>query len=83
MNIMNIICHSKVKSFSLIIALFYKSMLYLSKVLYVTPLTIIRPEHFKTISGPWGLYTLGATKHFFSGAHGRNCPKPGTHFTAD
>ena len=32
-------------------------MLYLSKVLYITPLAIIRPEHFKTISGPWGLYT--------------------------
>ena len=44
----------------------------------ITPLAIIRPEYSRTISGPWG-YIHRCYQTIFPGAHGRNCPKPGTH----
>ena len=34
----------------------------------ITPLAIIRPEHSRTISGPWGLYTPVLPNNF-PGAH--------------
>ena len=45
----------------------------------ITPLAIIRPEHSRTISGPWGLYTPVLPNNFSRCTQGRNCPKPGTH----
>ena len=45
----------------------------------ITSLAIIRPEHSRTISGPWGLYTPVLPNNFSRCTQGRNCPKPGTH----
>ena len=45
----------------------------------ITPLGIIRPEHSRTISGPWGLYTPMLPNNFSRYTLVRNCPKPGTY----
>ena len=67
---------------SLIIALF-RSMHTFQRRFTITPLAIIRPEHSRTISGPWSLYTSVLPNNFFWCTQGRNCSKTGTHFTAE
>ena len=56
-------------------------MLYLSKALYnnwlSSDLNTVEPSQ-----APGG-YLHQCYQTIFPGAHGRNCPKPGTHFTAE
>ena len=59
--------------YSLIIALF-RSMHTFQMRFTIIPLAIIRPEHLRTISGPWELYTRVPPNNFSMCTQGGNVP---------
>ena len=70
-----------IKKYSLVIAHF--GSMHTFQMRFTITLAIIRPEHSRTISGPRGLYTPVLPNNFSRRTQGRNCPKPGTHFTVE